>query len=350
MKAKDKKSPEIANDVQEEQLEGQLTFEPDMSAASVDDVPSIPSEETKDGEREPKKKQKSKQQLNTMVDNDLYSKIKQYCSEHGIPIARFVHLATDQFMLDDARNAIPDQATSIDQFDMYMTKIKESYMIALQASQDAYDIAAHDVRTQLQTLQAVTAKNQELDNKLRDQEALYNTLQKQKIDMGADIDTKNKEIEGLKKQLKLVESQKNTAEEQARSAHDKANDAEKNLAKAEADIAKLMAEKFKSEAELTKLETETEKIRVKMDQLLSELTKAEKALEEERAKVTAAAVDQEKLRSLTADNERMMATIDTLNKQIENMQLTHTTQITQLAKIFQDSKTPSSQRGTEEND
>ena len=311
-KAKKDTSPAPA-----EQLDGQMTLDVSSAVSADSGKPT-------------------RKQMNTLVPGDLYQAIKDYCTSHNIQISAFVEMATTEYIKDDIRHAVPAQATAMDQFSTYLNNIKDAYYAALQASAVAYDVAANKVRHQLDTLQATVAKNQELEDRIKEQSKMYADLRLQKQDMEAKIKDKDDIIEQLKRDLassasaaSAAEAAEEEAKEELMAARAARAEAEAATAKIKAEMAEVKAAKAEADAVASKAQIEA---KAHADQMASALHKAEADAETARTKAETAAVDQQRLQDLTVDNQRLQATITELRGQIDRL---HTDTASQMQEIMQ---------------
>lgn len=121
-------------------------------------------------------------QLNIPIPDELKEAIKQYCDDHQISQADFARSAIQAAMDDDYKQLIPSQADAIDLFRSHVRALEDCYRSALDASVQAYDIAAADVKSQLDGLKALTEMTQR-------QQTEIDALKAERAKMQAEIES-----------------------------------------------------------------------------------------------------------------------------------------------------------------
>lgn len=192
-------------------------------------------------------------QTNFRIDENAANAFRKYCEDNGWNQAQgFDHLI-EILELNKAKEAIPEQATDIEQFEMYQKKMLEAYLHNLTLTQETEDRVREQFRTALD----------QRDKTIRD-------LQEQ--------------LEATKNRVVDAESRRDDAERIASEALKESRAAAEQLGTSK----ELLAEKEKTtarlESQLTEYESkakEYDALKEKADELQTKLDRAE--LEKENA-------------------------------------------------------------------
>lgn len=106
-------------------------------------------------------------QVNISVSEDERTAIQEAAKKHGVSQAEFLRQAMRAAVMDETKAAVPEAASDVDAFNAHVEAMQDLYRMALQRSQEAYEIASYKVRDELKALATLTEENKRLSDENR---------------------------------------------------------------------------------------------------------------------------------------------------------------------------------------
>lgn len=196
-------------------------------------------------------------QVNIAVSDEEKVAIQEAAKKHGVSQAEFLRQAMRAAVMDETKAAVPEAASDVDAFNAHVEAMQDLYRMALQRSQEAYEIAAYKVHDELKALATLTEDNKRLTDENRQLEA----------DVGA------AKTEAGRVSQELAEAQKKAAEAlaEAQAKAAEADDLRKQLVEAREQYLKL------SELRTTEMAQHAEEMAGLREQHAEEMAEERKA-------------------------------------------------------------------------
>lgn len=156
-------------------------------------------------------------QVNIAVSDEERAAIQEAAKKHGVSQAEFLRQAMRAAVMDETKTAVPEAATDIDAFNAHVEALQDIYRMALQRSQEAYEIASYKVRDELKALATLTEENKRLADENRQLAGAVTAATDEAGRLTADLaeaQAKATEADDLRKQLAEAREQLLTLREQ----------------------------------------------------------------------------------------------------------------------------------------
>ena len=143
-------------------------------------------------------------QVNIAVSEDEKAVIQEAAKKHGLSQAEFLRQAMRAAVMDETKAAVPEAATDVDAFNAHVEAMQDLYRMALQRSQEAYEIAAYKVRDELKALATLMEENKRLREENKELEADRSAASAEAVQAEqelAEAQAKAAEADDLRKQL-----------------------------------------------------------------------------------------------------------------------------------------------------
>lgn len=167
-------------------------------------------------------------QVNIVVSDEEKVAIQEAAKKHGVSQAEFLRQAMRAAVMDETKAAVPEAASDIDAFNAHVEAMQDLYRMALQRSQEAYEIASYKVHDELKALATLTSENERLsaENKALESDVEAAKAETDRLDQElaeaqkkaaealAEAQARAAEADDLRKQLVEVREQVLTLREQ----------------------------------------------------------------------------------------------------------------------------------------
>ena len=164
-------------------------------------------------------------QVNISVSEDERTAIQEAAKKHGVSQAEFLRQAMRAAVMDETKAAVPEAASDVDAFNAHVEAMQDLYRMALQRSQEAYEIASHKVRDELKALTTLTEENKRLSDENRQ--------------LAADAEAAKAEVGRMEQELAKAQAKAAEALAEAQAKAAEADDLRKRLTEAREQYLKL---------------------------------------------------------------------------------------------------------------
>ena len=178
-------------------------------------------------------------QVNVTMSEEARKQLDEFCAKNGMSINAAMNRGRELLMMDKLRSLAPEQATNIEQMEMYMNSIMGLYRVSIEASLHARKIAEAEVKGQLDgmselsdTLRRTQTELETMRNKYTDSMIKNNSLTNEVAALKLALDNataKEDETESLRK--KVIELTQLMSDEKLRHNEDIAALQEENFNK-----------------------------------------------------------------------------------------------------------------------
>lgn len=216
------------------------------------------------------------------ITDETLIKFKEIQDQLGLTQDGVLKLFISSYEMEQAKNAIPDRETEINNFQVKANELIDAFLYSLQLNQDAEVRIRADYALQLETKDEIIAKYQYSENKLKDE---LENAKKRTAESEAKVAEIQKEIELILEHLQSAENKAIDKEKLADALTDQLDEYKAKAAKSDGLAAALEEQKAYNEALKAQLSG-------KDAEILSILAESDKASVEAELKLAQALAEQ----------------------------------------------------------
>lgn len=139
-------------------------------------------------------------QVNVIMSEEEKKELERFCQSTGLSLNAAMNKARELLLVDSMKIKAPDQAATIEDFELLVNKIVIAYKASIERSIDADERARAEVKNQLDGIELIAKNNRELQLKLDE-------VKNQNAELKAALEGANKKIADLEKTISSTEKE-----------------------------------------------------------------------------------------------------------------------------------------------